>query len=176
MHYIVLTTGMLGGLTARVVTSEGEATHVERQLLDQERAARRQAEEDGARARAEVARARAALDQANAYLSQQERAIQALRQAKEEALREKRNWRRRALGLVGLRDGESRQRYLYHERSGQWYEVRTEILDCEPDDRDKALKKAEVIAGHGGGTPSQVWRHRGVWQAEIRVPVAVPRR
>lgn len=159
-------------LTLRVeeVTSEAEATHVSRSVLDQVRAEarRRVAEAEGARA--ELERELVAM-RSQLQAAQQE---SAKKQAMIDKLfKEKANWRRRALAGIGRSDPEDRERY-HCDRHGQWWRILTQVLDCEAGSEYAGLARslAEAAAAERKGRVTQVWRARGVWYAELWVPVS----
>lgn len=158
-------------LTLRVeaVTSEAEATHVSRSVLDQVRAEARRRVAEAEAARAERERELAAV-RSQLQATQQEAAR---RQAMIDKLfKEKANWRRRALAGIGVTDPEDRERY-HCDRHGQWWRILTQVLDCESGGEYAGLARslAEAAAQKQKGRVTQVWRARGVWYAELWVPV-----
>jgi hypothetical protein len=174
MQYVRIERGLLTW-SVSTVGSEAEATHVALKLVEHERAqaSRDRAElaqalntlrQEGQRVKAEYSKAMEALKRAREEIS-------ALREAKAAALREKANWRRRALAGVGLGDPEDEQRYE-RDRHEQWWRVVTMVLDVDGGDEGAALaiEMATAAAKQAKGIPSKVWRNKGIWHCQMRVP------
>jgi hypothetical protein len=167
MYYVRIEQGLLGW-TVREVEAEGPATHVALKLVEHERA---QASRERAQYEQIITALQQELQRARAELKQAQESIRALRAAKEGALHEKVNWRRRALAGVGLCDPEHEQRYEC-DRHEQWWRVVTVVLDVDSGDDYAALAMAmaSAAAQELKGIPSKVWRNKGIWHAQLRVP------
>jgi hypothetical protein len=168
MKYVRIEQGLLGFSAGETVT-EADATHVAVSVLRAERAAAdqrvRQAQQGAERERAERGKLLTGLHEA-----QQE--IAKLRASNGSLIREKRNWRRRAMAGIGSTEQEEVQRYVC-DRHGQWYRVLVLVLDVEAADSyaDLALAVAGATATELRGSPARVWRDQGIWYVEVRVPV-----
>jgi hypothetical protein len=100
-----------------------------------------------------------------------EELVSTSKEYQQQTLKSKINWRRRATKSAGLSDPEARQLYV-RDRYRQWHRIVTIALDCETNGEyaDTPLSLAVDAAKELKASVTRVWRARGVWHAELRVP------